>query len=225
MLRSSPLLYVALSACVSLFCSLYLHVFAVCICSLFLFLPFFSLPSVLSSLFLFFYLCVPLSIYREIPKKLFFILLSTDQIMEQFLSVFSSTTPNFMFSCDPLFSLFLFSLFRYFLNSFLIRNSPLSPNHVPHFLVVIFLYLLFSFSIILLLHLLLPVAIFNSLSPFFFVLFYFYLFRDNGRLTFWHPTFPYFFFLFIYLIMSPFCRPSHVWTHHINESTSRDVAL
>ena len=218
MLRISPLLYVALAVCASLFCSLYL--FYVCICSLFLYQPFFS-----SLRPPFFYLCVPLSIYREIPKKLFLALLSTDQIMEQFLSVFSSTTPNFMFSGDPLFSIFLFSLFRYFLNSFLIRNSPLSPNHVPHFLVVIFLYLLFNFSIILLLHLLLPVVIFNSLSPFFFVLFYFYLFRDNGRLTFWHPTFPYFFFLFIYLIMSPFCRPSHVWTHHINESTSRDVAL
>ena len=57
-------------------------------------------------------LCVPLSIYREIPKKPFLILLSTDQIMEQFSSVFSSTTPNFMLSRDPLFSFFLFSLFR-----------------------------------------------------------------------------------------------------------------
>ena len=55
---------------------------------------------------LFFFLCVPLSIYREIPKKLFIALLSTDQIMEQFLSVFSCTTPNFMFSRDPLFCLF-----------------------------------------------------------------------------------------------------------------------
>ena len=160
--------------------------FYVCICSLFLYLPFFS-----SLRPPFFYLCVPLSIYREIPKKLFLALLSTDQIMEQFLSVFSSTTPNFMFNRDPLFSLFLFSLFCYFLNSFfLVRDSPLSPNRVPHFLVMISLYSLFNFSIILLLHLLLPVAIFNSLSLFI------YLFRDNGRLTFWQPTFPYF---FIYL--------------------------
>ena len=103
---------------------------------------FFSLPSVLS---FFYYLCVPLSIYREIPKKLFLVILSTDQIMEQLLSVFSSTTPNFMFSRDPLFSLFLFSLFRYFLNSFfLVRDSPLSPNRVPHFLEMISLSSLFS---------------------------------------------------------------------------------
>ena len=165
-----------LSVCTSLFCSLY--VFAVCEFALFFYICFFFLPSVLSSSFFsFLYSCVPLSIYREIPKKLFLALLSTDQIMEQFLSVFSSTTPNFMFSGDPLFSIFLFSLFRYFLNSFLVRDSPLSPNRVPHFLVMISLYSLFSFSIILLLHLLLPVAIFNSLSFFFvfFFLFFIYL--------------------------------------------------
>ena len=137
-LRISPLLYVVLAVCASLFCSLCL--FYVCICSLFLYQPFFS-----SLRPPFFYLCVPLSIYREIPKKLFLALLSTDQIMEQFLSVFSCTTPNFMFSRDPLFSLFLFSLFRYFLNSFfLVRDSPLSPNRVPHFLEMISLYSLFS---------------------------------------------------------------------------------
>ena len=136
---------------------------------------FVSLPSFLS-VFPFlspFYLYVPLSIYREIPKKLFLILLSTDQIVEQFSSVFSSTTPNFMFSRDSLFSLFLFYLFRCFLNSFLVCDSPLSPNRVPHFLVVTFLYSLFSFSIFLLSHLLLLVAIFNSLSLFCFILFLF----------------------------------------------------
>ena len=174
MLRISPLLYVALAVCASLFCSLCL--FYVCICSLFLYQPFFS-----SLRPPFFYLCVPLSIYREIPKKLFLALLSIDQIMEQFLSVFSSTTPNFMFSRDPLFSIFLFSLFRYFLNSFLVRDSPLSPNRVPHFLVMISLYSLFSFSIILLLHLLLQVAIFNSLS--FFFCFYFLFFIYLGTMA------------------------------------------
>ena len=119
--------------------------------------------------------CLSLFIER-FQKKPFLALLSTNQIMEQFLSVFFSTTPNFMFSRDPLFSLFLFSLFRYFLNSFfLVRDSPLSPNRVPHFLVMISLYSLFNFSIILLLHLLLPVAIFNSLSFFFFFFFFIYL--------------------------------------------------
>ena len=116
--------------------------------------------------------------------------------MEQFLSVFSSTTPNFMFSRDPLFNLFLFSLFRYFLNSsFLVRDSPLSPNRVPHFLVVIFLYSLFSFSIILLLHLLLPVAIFNSLSFFSFSFFYIYL-GTMADLLFGSPPSLIFFTLF-----------------------------
>ena len=153
MLRISPLLYVALSVCTSLFCSLY--VFAVCVFALFFYICFSFLPSVLS----FFFFSLRAS-------------LSTDQIMEQFLSIFSCTTPNFMFSRDPLFSLFLFSLFRYFLNSFfLVCDSPLSPTRVPHFLVMTSLYSLFSFSIILLLYLLLPVAIFNSLSLFF--LFYF----------------------------------------------------
>ena len=60
---------------------------------------FFFLPSVLPFLFLFFfYLCVLLSIYREIPKKLFLILLSTDQIMEQFSSIFLS--PQLLISCS-----------------------------------------------------------------------------------------------------------------------------
>ena len=144
--------------------------------------------------FSFFYLCMPLSIYREIPKKLFLVLLSTGQIMEQF---FSSITPNFMFSRGPLFSLFLFSLFRYFLNSFfLVRNSPLSPNRVPHFLVMISLYSLFNFSIILLLHLLLPVAIFNSLS-FFFVFFLFFIYLGTmADLLFGSPPSLIFFTLF-----------------------------
>ena len=140
---------------------------------------FFFLPSVLSSFFPFFFTCACLSLFVErFPKKLFLALLSADQIMEQFLSVFSSRTPNFMFSRDPLFSSFLFSLFGYFLNSFfLIRDSPLSPNRVPHFLVMISLYSLFNFSIILLLHLLLPVAIFNSLSlSLFFFCFILFLF-------------------------------------------------
>ena len=95
-LRISPLLYVALSVCASLFCSLY--VFAVCVFALFFCIClFFSLPSVL---FFFFFLLVraSLSIYREIPKKLFLVILSTDQIMEQFSSVFFS--PQLLISCS-----------------------------------------------------------------------------------------------------------------------------
>ena len=184
----SPLLYVALSVCASFICCLY--VFVVCVFALF-FCMCLLLFFLLSSSSFFFYLCVPLSIYREIPKKLFLVLPSTDQIMERFLSVISSTVPNFMFNRDPLFSLFLFSLFRCLLNSFLVCDSPLSPNRVPHFLVVIFLYSLLSFSIILLLlHLLLSVAIFNSLSLYF-ILIYLGTMVDllfvNAM-----PTFPYF---------------------------------
>ena len=90
----SSLLYVALSVCASLFCSLY--VFVVCVFALFFCIClFFPLPSVL---FFFFYLCVPPSIYREIPKKLFLVLLSTDQIMEQFLPFFFS--PQLLISCS-----------------------------------------------------------------------------------------------------------------------------
>ena len=105
-LRISLLFYVALSVCASFFCSLY--VFAVCVFALFfcICLLFFLFPLVP-----FFFTCACLSLFVErFPKKLFLALLSTDQIMEQFLSVFSSTTPNFMFSRDPLFSLFLFLL-------------------------------------------------------------------------------------------------------------------
>ena len=125
------------SRCLCLFFVLSMSLLCVYLLSFSVSAFFFLFPS--SSFFSFsFHLCVPLSIYREIPKKLFLALLSTDQIMEQFLSVFSSTTPNFMFNRDPLFSLFLFSLFCYFLNSFfLVRDSPLSPNRVPHFLVMI----------------------------------------------------------------------------------------
>ena len=163
--------YFSSALCYSLCLCLY-FLFSLCLCCVYLLSfsvsAFFFLPSVLSSPF---YLCVLLSIYREI-------LLSTDQIMEQFSSVFCSTAPNFMFSRDPLFSLFLFSLFRYFLNSFfLVCDNSLSPNRVPHFLVMTSLYSLFSFSIILLLHLLLPVAIFNSLSlSLFFFCFILFLF-------------------------------------------------
>ena len=193
MLHISPLLYVALSVCTSLFCSLYVFC-CVCICSLFLYLLFFSSFRPLFS----FFLCMPLSIYREIPKKLFLALLFIDQIMEQFLSVFSCTTPNFMFSCDPLFSLFLFSLFRYFLNSFfLFRDSPLSPNRFPHFLEMISLYSLFSFSIILLLHLLLQVAIFNSLSLSFFLFYFIFIYLVTmADLLFGSPPSLIFFTLF-----------------------------
>ena len=69
-----------LSLSVPLFFLLSMSLLCVCTYSLFVSLSFFF-----SS---FLYLCVPLSNYKEIPKKLFLILLSTDQIMEQFSSVF-----------------------------------------------------------------------------------------------------------------------------------------
>ena len=183
MLLSLPVpLFFVLSISMSLLC-----VFALffCFCLFFLF-P----PSLSFFFFFFFFACLSLFIER-FPKNCSLFLSQLIRSWSSFCQFFSSTAPNFKFSHDPLFSLLLFSPFRYFLNSFfLVRDSPLSPNRVPHFLVMIFLYSLFSFSIILLLHLLLPVAIFNSLSLFI------YLFRDNGRLTFWQPTFPYFFTLF-----------------------------
>ena len=65
------------------------------VCALaFFFFFFWSLPSYL---FVFFFvLCVSRSIYKEIPKKLFLILPSTDQIMEQISSIFP---PHLLISC------------------------------------------------------------------------------------------------------------------------------
>ena len=74
---------------------------------------------------LFFFLCVTLSIYREIPKKLFPYFLSTDQLMEQFASVFLSTTPNFVFSRAHYSAFLSFYSFRPTLNS-LISTGDIS---------------------------------------------------------------------------------------------------
>ena len=74
-----------------------------CVCTYSLFL---CLCLLLFSLPFFFCSCGTLSIYRKIPKKLFPYFLSTDQLMEQFASVFLSTTPNFVFSRAPLFPFF-----------------------------------------------------------------------------------------------------------------------
>ena len=95
-----------------------LGVFALffCICLLFFL---FSRPP------LFFFLCVTLSIYREIPKKLFPYFLSTDQLMEQFASVFLSTTPNFVFSRAHYSAFLSFYSFRPTLNS-LISTGDIS---------------------------------------------------------------------------------------------------
>ena len=107
MLRISPLLDVALSVCASLFCLLSMPL--PCVCALLsfcisAFFPFFF--SCLSRpFFFFFFACLPLFIER-FQRSCSLIFLSTDQIMEQFLSVFSSTAPNFMLSRDPFFSFF-----------------------------------------------------------------------------------------------------------------------
>ena len=140
------------------FFSLY---FTVCFLSIIIIIIIFCVSPLFFFSF-FWSLCVPLSIYREIPKKPFLILLSTDQIMEQFSSVFSSTTPNFMLSRDPLFSFFLFSLFRCV---FKLLFSLWQPTFTK------------------------PCSLLSggntSLSLFLFYLYiYIFLFRDNGRLTF-----------------------------------------
>ena len=101
MLRISPLLDVAISVCASLFLSS-LYVFAVCVCTCSLFV---SLLSFLFLPFFFSLACLPLFIER-FQRSCSLIFLSTDQMMEQFLSVFSSTAPNFMLSRDPFFSFF-----------------------------------------------------------------------------------------------------------------------
>ena len=112
-------------SCVSFFSSLY--VFTLCVYFLFL--------CILLALFFVLFPCVPLSIYREIPKKLlpYFSLNWSDHGVV-FVS-FPSTTPNFMLSRHPLFSFFLFYLFCYFLSSFfLVCDIPtfrlLRPNFI-----------------------------------------------------------------------------------------------
>ena len=140
-LRISLLFYVALSVCASFFCSLY--VFAVCVFALFfcICLLFFLFPLVP-----FFFTCACLSLFIERFQRNYSLFFSQlIRSWSSFRQFFSSTIPNVMFSRDPLFSLFLFSLFRCLLNSFFsVCGSPLSPNRVPHFLMVIFLYSLFS---------------------------------------------------------------------------------
>ena len=111
--------YFSFALCCSL-CLFSLCLCCLCICSLFLYLPFFS-----SLCPPFFYLCVPLCIYREIPKKLFPYFLSTDQLMEQFASVFLSTTPNFVFSRAHYSAFLSFYSFRPTLNS-LISTGDIS---------------------------------------------------------------------------------------------------
>ena len=131
------LCFMLLSVCVFLFCSLY--VFVVCVFAFFfcicLFFIFCSLPSVFSFSLPFFSTCACFSLFikrfqRNCP--LFFSQLIRS--WSSFRQFFSSTTPNFMFSRDPLFNLFLFYLFRCFLSSFLVCDSPtfrlLRPNFI-----------------------------------------------------------------------------------------------
>ena len=105
MLRISPLLYVALVVCASLFCSIY--VFVVCVFALFFCICLFFFSSLRPLFFLFLFTCACFSLFIERFQKncsLFFSQLIRS--WSSFRQFFSSTTPNFMFSRDPLFSLF-----------------------------------------------------------------------------------------------------------------------
>ena len=123
---------ILLSLSVPLFCFLSMSLIRVCTCSLFV-----SLPS------FFFFFLVSSSIYRETPKKLQrdskeVVPLFFSQLIRSwssFCEFFSFTIPNFMLSRDPLFSFWLFYLFRCFLSSFfLVCDSPtfrlLRPNFI-----------------------------------------------------------------------------------------------
>ena len=104
-------------------------------------------PSLLFSLYVFamfvylllsllFFFLVSASIYRETPKKLFpYFSLNWSDHGAVFVCFFSFTILNFMLSRDPLFSFWLFYLFRCFLSSFfLVCDSPtfrlLRPNFI-----------------------------------------------------------------------------------------------
>ena len=109
MLRISPLLDVALSVCASLFCLLSMPLPCVCALLSFCISAFFPF----SPAFLFF-LCVLPSYFIEGSREAVpYSSLNWSDHGAVFVS-FSSTMPNFMLSHDPLFSFFLFSLFRYF---------------------------------------------------------------------------------------------------------------
>ena len=111
--------------CYSLYPSLS-FVFSLCLCHV----------CVLASLSTFFFFLVSSSIYRETPKKLFpYFSLNWSDHGAVFVCFFSSTILNFMLSRDPLFSFWLFYLFRCFLSSFfLVCDSPtfrlLRPNFI-----------------------------------------------------------------------------------------------
>ena len=91
------LCFMLLSLSVPLFFVLSMSLLCVYLLSFSVSAFFFLFPP--SSFFSFsFHLCVLLFIYREIPKKLFLVLLSTDQIMEQFSSVFFP--PQLLISCS-----------------------------------------------------------------------------------------------------------------------------
>ena len=126
------LLDITLSIRASLLFSLY--VFDMCV---------YLLSFCVSAFFFFFFFLVSSSIYRETPKKLqrdskevvplFFSQLI--RLWSSFCQFFSFTIPNFMLSRDPLFSFWLFYLFRCFLSSlFLVCDSPtfrlLRPNFI-----------------------------------------------------------------------------------------------
>ena len=129
MLRIPPLLDVTLSVLPLFF------FFSLCHCSVCVLSLFLCISLALFFFFFFLFPCVPFSIYREIPKKLFpYFSLNWSDHGAVFVS-FPSTTPNFMLSRHPLFSFFLFYLFHYFLSSFfLVCDIPtfwlLRPNFI-----------------------------------------------------------------------------------------------
>ena len=123
------------SRCLCLSFLFFLCLCYVCICSLFLYLPFFF-SSLRPLFFLFLFTCACFSLFIErFQKNCSLFLSQLIRSWSSFRQFFSSTTPNFMFSRDPLFSLFLFYLFRCFLSSFfLVCDSPtfrlLRPNFI-----------------------------------------------------------------------------------------------
>ena len=127
----SSVLCCSLCLCLSFLFSLCLC--CVYICSLFLYLPsFFLFP--LFSLF-FFFPRVFLYLQRDSEEVVPFFFSQPIRSWSSFRQFFSSTIPNFKLSHDPLFSFWLFYLFRCFLSSFfLVGDSPtfrlLRPNFI-----------------------------------------------------------------------------------------------
>ena len=128
-IQTYALCLMLLSLSVPFFFLLSMSLLCVCNCSLFVF------PPLTFFFFFFFFSCVLPLFIEKLQRSFSLIFLSTDQIMEQFSSIFP---PHFLIPCWAMthYSAFCsFYLFRCFLNSlFLVCDIPTFPLFGPSFM-------------------------------------------------------------------------------------------